>query len=323
MRSAKEVKKTRSKNFYLCIISSIKSHGKLPVCSDLGISKQALNYYVRKLKIDERIEKLGYGVWRVNERKETIVEQPLEVKICTLGGYTNVQQRTSKKNNIRGHNFQIKLLLKRGIDIIGMTKRRYEGNFINKGGTYRIKIDDRIVWINRNSIIVHFKPSESFLGHSAVDTSKSAIYYFRAIIRRIENDVGRMLWINKEYQIEILRAEYANINNELARDFNQRQDKLQVFDNGKCWLLIDNSFKQDECETVGKNSEINMDGVVMPLFTDLKRQFERQGRPVLFSDLLELQLKTQDQLYSISQVLASQYKPIDDGNNSKLNNYIG
>jgi len=323
MRSKKRSDLYVKKQFYFTIISSVMNTGKLPSEKKTGVSKQARNPYIKRLKLDGVIHKRGYGVWEVDQKKAEDFLMQKEVKRskkCTLGVSTNVPP---KNLPIRGHNYQIKLHIRDSIELKKILIRKYNGKYINKGGTARILLYDRIIWINKNSIIVHFKPSESIFADSASDASKSAIYEFRRTIRRIENDIGRMLWINKEYQIEILRAEYANINNELAKDFNRRQDKLKVIDNGKCWLLIDNSFNLNECETVGMNSEINMDGVVMPFFNDIKRQFEREGKPVLFSDLLGMQLRTQEQLYSVSQVLASQYKPADDGRNSKLNNYIG
>ena len=66
-KQVKEVKKVKiDKNFYLYVIKYIKQHGKLP---QLGISKQAMNYHLKKLKALNIINKIGYGVWAVDSDK--------------------------------------------------------------------------------------------------------------------------------------------------------------------------------------------------------------------------------------------------------------
>jgi DNA-binding Lrp family transcriptional regulator len=60
----------------LSIIDEIQS-GNHPsrIASSMGLSKQSLNYYIRKLKSEGIIEKKGYGVWEVKK----------EVKEFSLG----------------------------------------------------------------------------------------------------------------------------------------------------------------------------------------------------------------------------------------------
>ena len=59
-----------SVNFYYTVLELIKQ-GKnlLQVASKLNISKQNLNYYIKPLKIEGIIKRIGKGVWEVNEEK--------------------------------------------------------------------------------------------------------------------------------------------------------------------------------------------------------------------------------------------------------------
>jgi hypothetical protein len=80
-------KRSKGFNFYLSILDSIKVHNKLPKPSDLKISKQAMNPYVRKLKIDGIIEKIGYGTWRLKDKIDTrkYISKLQEVKQFSMG----------------------------------------------------------------------------------------------------------------------------------------------------------------------------------------------------------------------------------------------
>ena len=87
-------KYTLNRNFYFTIYSLIKE-GKSPaqICSILNCSKQNLNYYIRHLKANGYIEKLGYGVWKTSKNYDF-----------------NTLTQTSKKN-IRSHAFIFSILL--------------------------------------------------------------------------------------------------------------------------------------------------------------------------------------------------------------------
>jgi hypothetical protein len=57
-------------------------------------------------------------------------------------------------------------------------------------------------------------------------------------------------------------GEFAETNNELARDYNDRKDKLMVrgTEDNKVWLIVDNSFNLHEMETT--HSKFSMDDAI-------------------------------------------------------------
>lgn len=63
-----EGKKKGKKSFYFTIVSLI-NQGLAPsqICLKLNLSKQTVNYYISRLKNDDLIKKIGYGVWEINQ----------------------------------------------------------------------------------------------------------------------------------------------------------------------------------------------------------------------------------------------------------------
>ncbi len=76
-------KSLRNLNFYLTIVGSIKTSHKLPPSNELKLSKQRRNWYISRLKDKGVIKKMGYGVWKVNDKK--LIEFKKEVKVRSLG----------------------------------------------------------------------------------------------------------------------------------------------------------------------------------------------------------------------------------------------
>jgi len=244
---AKEVKKQpRTKNFNLTVYNEIKKgNSPIDICFKYSISQQALSYYLRRLKEQNLIKKIGYGTWQIlnNFEKKEVKKQP---KILT-----------HNPKNIRGHGFMFKLKIPK---IFRWNQR--EKYFIKKGIKYKnihsnghsLEILGKKVHLFNNSIIIYDK--YSYIAELAQDSKSLAIYEFKKIIKRLETMLQISLRLNKQYKFKVLKEHYALIKNCMARQYNNEGKKLNVYNSDGLWLIIDNSFNLHELE-VQKNRAKN------------------------------------------------------------------
>ena len=102
-RRFKEVKKEVKKDFYLYIMSHIKRFKNIKdLYKDTSkeISKQRLNYYLQKLKHQNLIKKIGYGVW------DLTLKGRQQVKVFSLG----TRNLPPKKTNLHALNIEVPII---------------------------------------------------------------------------------------------------------------------------------------------------------------------------------------------------------------------
>ena len=290
--NGKEVKFLPYKRkLYFTIINHIKLHGKLP---KLSISKQAMQHYIKKLKIDDIIYKIGYGTWGVNEDK---AEQFLfleKVKILSKGSRQHLTQNFTSLKDKRGHGFIISFLIPK---IAGWHKRKEF--FKNKGietkdvgihnSGIRIIVRDFKCHLYKNKIVIYSPSHRSYFSDTAKESYKYAIYDMQQILKQIENIMGVSFKINGTYKFKVSRQHYAKINDNLAKMCKRNGEKLLIGNENGTWLIADNSLNLDELETVHqKTAQTDMDNVVAPFFNDLKEYYEKTGETAKMSDLIKL-----------------------------------
>ena len=211
------------------IISEIKA-GKNPakISKENNIKKQTLQYYLRELKKNGLIEKEGYGIWKVKK----------EVSIST---------KASKiKKQIRGHAFNWKVKFKNDID----WKRRLDNENIKYQligigrSTPRIIFNGKKIWLTKTGMVI-YEP-KSFYGESGFTTKGIAVYEMdktiKMLSRRLKVDLNGYLFTTS-------REHYGQIKNELARQYNNKGEKLIIRDDKGAWLWIDDSHSLAELET--------------------------------------------------------------------------
>jgi DNA-binding transcriptional ArsR family regulator len=233
------MEKERSKNltskvdFYFTILEHIKNLENLSeVSKELNISKQKLNYHTTVLKKLGFIEKESYGKWKVKRSQKKDLEHALNWK--------------DKK--IRGHAFIWKVKPSRNYD----WKLLLEKNNINyklvRGYTPRIFVKNQKIWLAKDSIVIY--DARSFYGKNAVESRKYAVFGLQETIKELK----RILGIEFDYYFRPTREHFGMIKNELARQCNEKKEKIIVRDtlDGE-WLWVDNSKGMlGELETGGK-----------------------------------------------------------------------
>jgi len=239
----KEGKKQR----LLLIISEIKKgNNPAKISKEHQIKKQTLQNYLRQLKKMGCIQKEGYGVWKV--LKEVLVSNKV----------------TSLQKQIRGHAFNWKVRFKTNIDWV----RRLEKNNIKyqligiNNSTPRIIFNNKKIWFTKTGLVI-YEP-QSFFSQSSFTSKGMAVWELDKTIkmlgRRLKIDLGT-------YQFTTSREHYGMIKNELAKQYNDKGEKLYIRDDKGIWMWIDFSHSIHELET----NEPKISRGVQNWYNDMKK----------------------------------------------------
>ena len=247
------LKKEVKKLFELDIINYLKA-GLSPVkiSNKLNISMPNLSYYLKTLKEQGKIIKVGYGTWEVKE-----------VKIMTK------DTTTLKPKEVRGHAFIWKIKIPnemKGYNKLTNLKVKYK--LVGIKQTPSILILNKKVWLGNNNIIIF--DSNSYLGTNAVESRKYAVSRLLTIIQALERELGINLKTEEGYIFKPSREHYSLIKNSLAHQYNQEGKKLLIKFHSETWFLIDNSYNLDEAETIHKDTALLDNLGVQKFFNELK-----------------------------------------------------
>jgi len=112
-----------------------------------------------------------------------------------------------------------------------------------------LSFDGCTVRLYRDSMEVYV--SESFYGDDASRATALCIQYLQRLLVRLENELGVIVVKFRSQNIRWVKGEYAEVGNELAKQYNVEGDRLRVYarEDGRLWFEIDNSFNFHEAET--------------------------------------------------------------------------
>ena len=199
------------------------------------IPKQTLSYSVGKLKKLGCIEKLGYGTWRY------IKDIPIQPK--------DTQKVNSDIKEIRGHAFIWKIKFIQNYEWEYLVKRykkkKLTFNTISSGKILRTMISGRKIWLTKTGLII-YEPMD-FIGKSSFSVKGKAVFEMDRIVKELIKELGQKF---KPYVFTTSREHYAIIKNLLAKQYNERNEKLIIRnEEGTAWLWIDDSKGLGELET--------------------------------------------------------------------------
>lgn len=276
----------------LCIVE-LMAIGKTPtqIHKELGISQTALQYHLNQLKSEGAIRKLGYGTWEVTKGEFYVPKRTSKtLRVTTADPQTKLS--CFAQDSVRGHAFTFTLKIPKGLRNWNNEKReRYlkKNNIEFKrlttyGGGQRIISKGRKTWLMNKSIIIYEK--DSYLAETAEQSKSHAIYNFIQKIKSLERLLKADFTIKagSQYKFKVSRQHYALVKNALARQYNEANEKLEVYTEKGLWFLIDNSFNLDEAETVHPETAETDNVKVQNFFNSLKDQ----PNGVTIGELLEL-----------------------------------
>lgn len=231
------------KNFYLSILNALKHSTNLTnLRKKLNISKQQLNYYLRRLVKKGLIKKKARGWYEIEKRSKNSTKYGINLSKDIIRGHGYIW--SIKFNKIpEKWDKRIQILEKRGIHfkLVGALRT-----------TPRIKILGRKIWLCENHLRVYDKAKESYYGENAKESRYLAFQEIKLIVNALNRKLGVFL---KPSQITFQREHYSLIKNDLAIEENRKGNIIRIKDQEGEWLLIDDSLEEGgELENIGKKA---------------------------------------------------------------------
>ncbi len=230
------------------IVSEIKAGLKpAQIGKKYNISSSTLGRSLDKLKEMGCIEKVGYGTWKVLKEVPNQLEDTLKVK------------RDFSKRDIRGHAFIWTIeFLERGIDwkqVVENYKKRHRRpaltfKMICGGKVPRTIFKKRKVWLTKAGLTI-YEPLD-FFGDSAFKVKGDAVFEMDRLVKDLLKKLGLKMQF---YRFKCSREHFAHVKNQMARQFNDKKQKIKVEFEGK-HFWIDHSHGEDEQETDDPNVSV-------------------------------------------------------------------
>lgn len=210
------------------------------------VQKEVLGYVLRDHLTINKIAKIRgkspRSVYKIVQRlKQNGWLSGSQIKRFTNLGVTPKKvQKFKGKPTIRLHgvSFKIKILT---------SSKFYEEYRQNKNVEY---IDNNTLMLYKQTLILHI--SKDFISDQVFKCTRDMFNYLNRILLRIENQLGIIIVRERYTTVKLRSWHYAEINNELAKDCNDKKVKIEIYcrDDGRIWFKIDNSFNLNEAETL-------------------------------------------------------------------------
>jgi len=156
----------------------------------------------------------------------------------------------SDLKEIRGHAFIWKIEFFKNYQweeiVRKYRKKKLTFNIIgNYKKTIRTILNNRKIWLTKRGLII-YEPL-SFMGRSSFEVKGQAVYEMDKLIKSLLKELGLKI---SPYRFTTSREHYAIVRNALARQYNDKKEKMIIRDQqGTAWLWIDHSHGEEELET--------------------------------------------------------------------------
>lgn len=226
------------------VLAFIKS-GLAPaqISKKYKIPKQTLSYTVGKLKQNGCIEKVGYGTWRY-------IKPLKEVPKTTTTHSDRLSEKsgTSVKKEIRGHAFIWRIRFYNPYNwekiVRSYCKKKLTFQRISSGKVIRLIFNHRKIWLSAKGMTI-YEPID-FMGRSSFETKGKAVFEMDRLIKNLLKELNLKF---RPYKFTTSREHYGIIKNELARQYNDKKQKLVIkSEDGNIWMWIDDSKGLGELE---------------------------------------------------------------------------
>lgn len=186
---------------------------------------------------------------------------------------TNKGQKAQKGIRLHGQEFNCRVLWKSGLyDRLLKTK-----NIIfHDGNTIRLFL---------NVIEVYCDKNRSFFGQDEHRATAQSLSYWSKFFGILEQKLGIILIKGFNTNIRQVNAHYAEINNELAEEYNSKKVKISIFgtQDAKLWFKIDNSWQLYEAETLHPEQSKEDMTAIKRFFNDI-----RDNNPPTVTEIFKL-----------------------------------
>ncbi|HEC66251.1 MAG TPA: hypothetical protein ENI23_13250 [bacterium] len=166
--------------------------------------------------------------------------------------------------NIRLHNQQFKIKILKGSRYYAQIRKKkniliYEANTIN---------------IHPNSLIISSNELLHFYGKTPDRAMTLSLDYWLPYFFRLQDRLKIILIKGENTEIKQFNAHFAEVDNELAKDCNEKKYNVKIFadEDNKLCFIIDKSWNVDEAEAVHpKTAQRDMQVSFQPFFNGLRK----------------------------------------------------
>ena len=231
------------------ILSDLKTGlSQKEISEKYSMPKQTVSYNVGKLIKLKCVEKVGHGIsssWKFLKDVQVRPEDTLKVKVGL--------------REIKGHAFIWNIeFVEEGYDwkqIIENYKRRYKKpalsfKMICGGKVPRTIFKGRKIWLTKKGLTI-YEPL-NFFGRSSFTVKGTAVFEMDRLIKDLLEVFKLKL---QHYRFKCSREHFSHVNNQIARQFNDRKQRIKVEFDGK-FFWIDHSDGVDEEETNDPNISV-------------------------------------------------------------------
>ncbi len=259
----KLLKLTKTEKEFLCIMADgiidVKKLAKAHNCSDKDVYK-----YRGLLRKKGYIDKFN----RVVENLEGT---------CLLSRKANPKQPPAEGGAIKEHQIRVH-------------GQQWRIGILYKDGRYKEKIGKTIydegstIYCGGDAVEVY--GTRSTIADDVDSATKASMDFWTPFFYRLQNDLQITLVKPRAQNIKLVKQHFAEVGNELATECETTGEKIRVqaTEDGKVWLVIDNSFNLRELETQHPQTAAeDMRDTVVPFMNNL-----RDKKPPLPSDVWEI-----------------------------------
>jgi len=145
-----------------------------------------------------------------------------------------------------------------------------------------IYFDSNTVRLYKNSIEIYTYESREWLGEDEQRATALSMQYWSSFFNQLEQKLSVILIKGTSTKIKQVNAHYAEINNELAQESNEKKVKISIYgtDDARLWFKIDNSWQLNEAETLHPATSKQDMSSVKRFFNDV-----RDNNPPTVSEL--------------------------------------
>jgi len=229
-----------------------------------NISRRTICRILKKLENSGFITKTGRGMYLLSKKGVLMSES----------GFVTSDNKSMKKQprEVRGHGFRFNIKLPKIKDWSDREFVIKSKGLIHKkiAGGISVRMLGHTVKMYDKTLDVYFGRGWSAYSVTAIGSWEKALVELRKILREFRSifnlGVLRFSW-------KVSKQHFSLINNILAKDYRERGDKLNVYnEDGELWLNIDNSFNLDELETLHGKTAKDDNKIVQKDFNDLKEK---------------------------------------------------
>lgn len=304
MTSSNLTPKKKKKKFELNLLVSEIKAGANPakISKKYNIPKSSLSYSLDKLKKMGCIRKVGYGAWE-------FIRDIKEVRIRPKGS-REVNSNLPKKE-IRGHAFIWNIQFGTSYDwdkvVNNYKKTTLTFKAICQGKVLRTIYQARKIWLTKKGLTI-YEPID-FFGKSSWEVKGSAVFNMDRVVKGLINELGQKM---RRYRFTTSREHYGMIKNELARQYNDKGEKMNIRgEDGTIWLWIDDSKALGELETA---NPLNSRGVQTYWNSQKKHKFKVDADFILigFEKLTQANTANAENLSNYAEHLKAHVQSIKD-----------